>query len=595
MRYAVILVTLLLAVGVHAQLTPKVFASDSRLEAPITMRLKIVSLEDFTGALQKLTKVHFSAAADIGDRKITVIFHDRSAAELMKAVEDAMFIEWKKVGDGYRIILPTNEFREEQKLIDADEDALRSGLLHALQGYSEAYGLSADELDRQEKEINAKYDALRADASPEAQLQKAALRDDRIRLHSIAGNALCHTLSADLPGVVDNLLAGKTICASTLEEDDVPKLPSGFMEHVFADMPDALSAVAIMRLNSEQQRIEGESCFANKSSSMQNMLGDYFLYRHLLHNPPNYRSSKLLARLQNWQKKADPKVLDEPISSTGRTEEKAGYFSGISPGLTLAEHLEYLADHADIPVVGDAFRLYCSGTGFRTESTVRGYIEGLKKTEREHREPLVPYFSTSGGWLLARHQSYWRRLAVEIPESLILPLEAAASIHDYPSVNDYAQFAAGLSTAQGNTFHYDMPNMAFRFDPSPFSTALASLRLWSTLTSDQTSVAESTGLPLTNLTSLQTRIILDGWAEKMWQGQIPAGIWAAVLSPKKLVSVQPVLRFRSFENNSPRSGSTPEATRLDVSQGSHSQAGFEYALGATFAIDDPFFLAKTHG
>ena len=127
MRVIAVFTVVLLGGVCWGQQSSKSFLSDSRLKAPITMRLKIVSLTDFTNNLQKQTKVHFLVADDIANRKITTIFHDRPTSEVMTAVQDALFLEWKKAGDGYRLSLPLSVEREEEELNQVKIEAAGRG------------------------------------------------------------------------------------------------------------------------------------------------------------------------------------------------------------------------------------------------------------------------------------------------------------------------------------------------------------------------------------------------------------------------------------------------------------------------------------
>jgi len=586
-----VILSILLAAGLFppTQMAPAVFANDARLRPPISMRAKIVSLADFTAQLQKLTKVHFSAADDIADRKITTIFHDRPAAELMGAVQNVMFMEWKKVGDGYRIFLPPKVEHEEQDMIGAESEALKNALSKALQSYAKAAKLSKDEIAQQDTILKAKIAAAQADASPDGAANLEALREDRAVLHGAGPGALCSQLAGNLSAASDELFAGETIVGSTRPEDGAVTLPANLVDGMRQYMPDALCTMVMMRLNVEQQIIEGKVVTAN-SETMGGNMNSIFQYHPLAHTPADLKSSKLMARIKKWQEQADAKVLDKAIATDGPPEAKPDYFNRFVGGFTLAEHLEYLADRSDIPVVGDAFRLYCTRPGYLGAPTVRAYLEGLKQAQLGLQTSPVSLFATSGGWLMARHDGFWRRQIAEIPEALLLPLESAAKTQEFPSVDDYARLAAGLTLPQTHAVEYDSTHRALRFDTMPFRDCLWSLRLWATLTPAQAAQSQSGGLALTSVSPVQQRIVLDGWADKMWSGSLAAGLWANMLSPAGLANAHPILKFRNMDDNKPN---PDQAAPRQVGAAWH-RATFQYDLGQNQSIYDPFVLSPTH-
>ncbi|MDR3689595.1 MAG: hypothetical protein P4L46_09480 [Fimbriimonas sp.] len=571
-----------------AQTAPEAFGGDSRLVTKISMRAKIVSLADFAAQMKKLTGIPMSVASDIADRKITAIYRDRPAAEVLGAVQDALFLEWKKVGDGYKLTLPTVVDHEEQELIQAERDAVRSGVLKSLTRYAQIAAMSPDEIASRIKDLKDRAMAREASRPPNS---KSPELQEMQALRSVSGQAICGALSGALPAVTDSILAGKTVCASTRAEDPVPKIPASYLDHASkmrSGPPTA--ALVLMRYVASEEMVEGESCFVGSSPRMGSTITDFFVIRPSM-DSPDIQKSKFLARLAKWQSQADKKVLDKTFLSSVPATLMPRYFDlGGMAGLTLADHLEYIADHADVPVIGDAFRVYCSGKQFRGEATIRSYIQGLMSSnhmEGSLSEPPVGFVSSTNGWLFVRHRSFWRRQLTEAPEAVLKPIEDAAQTKGVPTSVDYGRFAAALDYDQAMAITNNGINMAFRFNPFPLQHAYSSLRLWATLSDAQMAAAQNGGFKLSELSPAQAKLLIDGWAEKMWRGQVPVTLWASFLSPRGLIDTNPTLNYRSdeFKMEIPPASELPPGADPPASLQVHVQFTYVVRPGVMFADD----------
>ena len=591
MRKTFVWVAILMSLAVQAQVAPKVYASDSRLTMAIGMRAKIVSLADFTLQLQTATKVRFSVSRDIEDRKITAIFHDRPVRVVMKAVEDALFLQWRKSKDGYVLSLPSNVANEEQQLLDAEDRTLRAGLIDGLNYYAEIFGLPKAELDRRDAAFKQQIAALQQDTSTDTQKKSLGMQFQQFALKSTAGPAICKALEGKLPSVVDSLLAGQTVCGSTRAAYAVTPLSTEFMNQVLVKQPDAAAVIVMMRFDPALNEIQGRTVMSSTNERAGNTMFDIFQCRQLLAGSDEVKTSKLALRLSKWQEDPDRSVLDKSIVVEGRKADPPGYVSSSNrAGYTLAEHLEYIADHADIPVIGDAFRIYCSGPMYRPETTVRGYIEGLRQSKHLTRSiqlPPIGYFAARDGWLFVRHNDFWRKALNEIPESRLLPLEEVARTKKFASPEDYAKLVGSLSYLQKSGI--STVDSAFKFDPSPLALAFYSLRLWSTLSADQAAATRADGLNLAQLPPTQAAMVRDEVADKMWQGRLPAPIWGPFFSPNGLAGINARLKFRVLDGES-HGGTYPNGFPIPV--GSREQVNFEYDLTSDVRLSDLYVIAS---
>jgi hypothetical protein len=291
-------------------------------------------------------------------------------------------------------------------------------------------------------------------------------------------------------------------------------------------------------------------------------------------NNDEVKSSKLLTRLSRWASDADSSVLDTVITPGEPERQPPGYFTSDSePGFTLAEHLEYIADHSHVSVIGDAFRILCSWSLFKGAHNVREYLNSLTKARFQGRSKLPPavgYCRTKEGWLFVRHHAYWRRLVAEIPESVLQPIEKAAHSKELLSSDDLASFVAELSDEQAAPFNREMSEgdeLAIQFSPLMISRAFLSLRLWARLSARQRELADGSGLVLARIDARQREVLTEFWANEIWEGQVPINLWFEVFA---------------------RGGDRLNAT-LKHSVANDSAISFDYSLstGLTFGQEVP--------
>ena len=597
--------------------------SDVRLRAPITLRLKCVALSSMADALGRATKVPLKVSPDIAQRKVTAIFHDRPASEFMKALETALMMQWKRSGNGFTLTLPLKVEREEAEQLESESNAYRAGLEEGISALRAAAGLSEAERATRTAEIGKKMSALISRSDDEAQKASSALIEDQMVLRNLPMQSLVSAIGMPPAKLADALLGGTVLCASSRPQDGLPVLGSGFMDRILKQNPEAVGALALMRFSEEHQYLEGRTIAASSDPRRGSTVSGFFTYTPLLHHSVGLKSSRLLAQLQKWSSMKDPKVLSQPVAVDGPKEPDPGYFSRFGGGVTLTEHLEFLADHADIPVIGDAFRVFCSGPGFAGGGTVESYITSLTKSTPPmagRDGPTVSYVASQNGWLMARHSAYWRRISAEVPEDALSALEHAATAKDRAAIDDYAAFAVGLTPAQVRSFTHAGYTRAVRFDVLPLEKTIPSLQLWGSLTDVQRQQAKISagpgtfepgqaqkGFDLAALTPIQAQIVLLGWSDKMWNGEVSSLAWPAFFSPKGLANSKTLFDLREFSfggASGTRPGPAPARVGLNGRQrrpgmavpngAAMLQGAFEYHLAGDVQITDTFVVSSTH-
>jgi hypothetical protein len=185
------------------------------------------------------------------------------------------------------------------------------------------------------------------------------------------------------------------------------------------------------------------------------------------------------------------------------------------------------------------------------------------------------------------------RLALEIPESVLKPIEADAQSAGYPSTDDYARFLSNLTVGEAQDLKYNPWSYVLRFDAAPIQMAYGSLKLWSTLTADEAAKARSGGLPLVELTPDQLAIVRDDWADKMWKGQLSVEEWISLSSRNGFRAANPILtcESREFGAAAADDSTTP---RGRVARGPTEQVNFTYKMSTNKQLMDLYVTRKSH-
>jgi len=524
-----------------AQEAPDAFRDDQRLRTPISMREKIVSMATFVADLSRLSNVKFQVAAEIRDRKVTTIFHDRSTAELMEAVQSALFLQWIKVGDGYRLTMPASSRRDEKQLLDAEESTAAASIRDRLAEYLKIAEIPPNRIPAEIQATRNQIDELNLNPSSGSRSKVEDAKQRFGALSNPAGIPIAQAYAADLSSLVDALMAGRTAFASTRPADNVPQMPGDAARFLPLDAQKAIDIMSMLRYDPAAGRFVGRSsCFLGLN--MGSISTRAFTCE--LEESRELDKSKLLAVLRGWSSSLDESLMNQKIAQNGPQEEPPGYLNG---GFTLADHLEFLADRSGVPVVADAYRVSLSPGAYRGELTVGEYMKGLQHSyllPGSRGSTVFGCYGTSKGWLLARHSGYWRREKVEIPESVLLPLEQVVKSSPYPLADNYAAFIRKLTPDQETAFSMNLLGRAFRFPQIPLVAALYSLKLWAALAPEQRAVASTEpGLELAQLTSDQMQIVAQGWANGIWNGHLPGELWEAVFTPSKISALGATLRF----------------------------------------------------
>lgn len=498
--------------------------ADARLSKPVTLQDKASPLNRVAEELSSATGVHLTVEPRLQDRSITAICDQRPAGEVMNALQNCLFLRWTPTKEGYRLELPDTTRVEEEKASRAESDAQEQVLREAVSTLIELGGHSLVELSHEVSDNQVALARLQSDPSPDAAKKLSALqhRQDILSLRAAAVE-IGPALAAEPDLALQDFLQGETFVASTRPEDRgrVAPLPKWLVDNEIAlaqrnhmTPVGDIGLVGRIRFMPEVDQIRFSTIVTGANE--EGMGGDAYnidlrIFEHDL--PPTALEKHLLA----WSSRSDRSVLDVPIDMAANLPSEPDYFLH---GFTVADHLQYIAKAAKVPVIGDAFRLPCSYS-FPIAHTVGEYVKGFNK-HQERRFSFDPgYVRSENGWLMYRHAHYWRELALEPPQRLLEFLETKQSSAGRLTVEDYAKFAGGLTPLQASAFSAHRP-LLVRFSQDPLWAGVYALQLWATLPDRLREQAlTKAGLPALRLSPSQQQLYLESFRDLSWQDLVP--------------------------------------------------------------------------
>lgn len=497
------------------------FKSDQRLQKPIAMRLKIASFTSMASALAKETGVRITIAPNIADRKITLIFHDRPAAEAMAMIEKTFRGEWKASGGGYLFELPRAEISREIAMIAAEDAAMRSALDKSIQRMAAVARMTPDLVEDRKKQVDDEIKNLGAPSTDADKRKLAGLTDERAMLSMSGWRDLGTAFKSASPEQILQLEGGASLFASTQSgQGMLPFSADGFKGmsigrevkdaqgnmHLEEGPPTAVAAA--IRYNEIGEKLEASEMVLGMGSGGAARMPKSL---DLLYLPEVYEATKdkeLRKSMAAWATAADPDVLKRAVVRAVKTPTSP-YMSRL---LSMADHLEYLADNAGIPVIADGLRVPVSYNIFPAAKDVESYFTELNKSQFMLNG--IGYRRTEAGWLMYRHTRFWRQQDREIPERLLAPLEAKTQW----TLEDYAGLAAKLTPKQAYAISKRM--VLVRFPRMPFTEAMPALQLWGSLRPDQKQRAYADGIKPGEMNGDQSTLFWKALRELMWTGAL---------------------------------------------------------------------------
>lgn len=493
---------------------PDVLQDDLRLGKTISMRKSTASLSEVTHEFTRLLDLPIEVANDMRDRKATVIFKDRPAVDAMRTIAKTLFMEWRKDGRGYRLYLTDASRKLELEQRKHEEAANRKLIMEWAARAAKYEHLSHADISQH------LMDALRKLSSgiPESERPEFEQVSEDLAQPTLV--SVASALVQSRGSLADRLLKGETIYFSTVAFEGWEKLKAVHLTSRFQGVERIPGVSGYGRL-----RFDGDT------SNLILELITYFerdggirgsAYPFMLHLRSKPHPGPLDKELASWGSDGDQIILARSLNTDGVHFPRPSYRSAL---VGVAEHLEYLADTADICIVADAFRQAASGPHPMKVGTVREYLSALK-----HDPKIDPVLvrglsgwklskpgaiRTEDGWLMIRHDQYWRLQDTEIPERVLEKLEKAVRANT-ATLNDYAALASQITGRQRDSFKMDSLAL-FGFSKLLFRQCWEPLRFWATLSDAQRQRARNGGLDANQLNNNQLLQVRQVIFEGLWR------------------------------------------------------------------------------
>ena len=406
--------------------------SDARLSAPLTVGERYLPLPEFAERLVKATKAPMRIARVMSERKLTLFVDGKPASETMRMVANALGGEWSFASGTWTLRPDPKIVRDEQVAADSDEAARRTAVL----AWAEAF--ARDSTPYGDNPGIAKAAELVAKIGPQA--------------------------------LADTLLSGRALIATSSGRD-------GSVQVSLADAFDAETTDGVLSLRIPEG---GTLVTIRLTPLMERGVGGGIVTGVGVAVPEPKTPTRYARRAEAWGADADPQATGGKLATPPLGKEP--YPSGLE---SLADVLERLHARGGVPVAAESFRAPFRLFGEIPGTTVREALEALAKETGWTRART--YWRSEGGWVLARYARPLSYRPGEIPEARLRPLEGK-----YPSLDAYADLAAGLTPPQTEATNHYRPLVRFSTVPLRSVRALA---FYGSLSATERAAARDKGLP----------------------------------------------------------------------------------------------------
>ncbi|GIV07390.1 MAG: hypothetical protein KatS3mg017_0592 [Fimbriimonadales bacterium] len=472
-------------------------SQEPALQKPLSLRFIMRPLREVIEHVAAQTGATLGVAKTIEHYKVTLIVREQPAWQILHMLTRVYPVEWRvEENDRYYLteIAETRNQRLRQQ--QAQRQALQRALDAQIQRLQQAAQTDFLTLRQQLQSIDAEINRLAEQRPPDWADQAERLAQQRARIGRAGESLLCYLLGviaqAWTPEQRLRLWNGQVLLASTKPLAGAQPMPANALQWIRAwspafDEQPPESAQMLIRLESDSKQLV-LALVARMGESTVSFIERLPLEFSDSGSPPT------------------PTTLPEAVGriSLRRTAEAplptAPYWGN---QFTLAEILAWLADHTDLNIVADAFRvpMPCVEERARAATTVADWLQDVLQTN------AVLFESPAHSWLIARHREQAELIPSEIDEPTLERFEKRAS--NGLSLDDYAELAALLTPAQQRRL--EIPTgYALRFDTAPLQNSIPALRFWASLTPTQRQAAnERLPLAYPQLSAIQQRLFWD--------------------------------------------------------------------------------------
>ncbi len=481
------------------------------LQKPLSLRFIMRPLREVIEQVASQTGATLGVAKAIEQYKVTLIVRDQPAWQTLHMLTRVYPVEWRGEENERYYLTEIAEARSQRlRQQQAQRQALQRALDAQLQHLQQATQTDFLTLRQQLTSIDAEIDRLAEQQPPDWAEQTERLAQQRARIGRAGESLLCYILGvlaqAWTPEQRLRLWNGQVLLASTKPLAGAQPMTENALQWIrawspaFEEQPPE-SAQMLIRLEPDSKQLILALVTRTGGSTVS------FIERLPLGGSDSGSTPT-------------PATLPEAVGriSLRRTAEQslptAPYWGN---QFTLAEILAWLADHTDLNIVADAFRVPMPLAAERawTATTVADWLQDVLQTN------AVLFESPANSWLIARHREQVELIPSEIDELTLERFEKRAS--SGLSLDDYAEFAALLTPAQQRRLETPT-GYALRFDTAPLQNSIPALRFWASLTPTQRQTAnERLPLAYPQLTATQQRLFWDAIEYALLNPTIPSG------------------------------------------------------------------------
>jgi len=473
---------------------------DPRLQKTVTLQLPNALFTEITEELSKQTGVPLNLHPSLQEEKATFFVTNQPAQQVLAKWMSLFGLKCDPQGEGYQLLPDPALRQQEEEAVEWERRMVRLEAEKTLRTWSQLVRDDFAVHARQASDIEEEMDKLLREKPPGWQDRRAALAERFAQVREVAvwHRYLAGWLYRRFSSTIwRELRQGETVWFSTAQEPGTLPLPPDALRWQ-AYPADTIPRSMLFGIRLDEARRE-LVFYAFTQPGEDTAEPTATVYTHPLSPDPEQKPS-VQQRWERWQTPPE-----EFSRFRRRIENKTPSPAPPPRQSTAADSLRWIAEHAQMNVIADAFRV-----------PVRLVAEGDTLSEWLSRFTLQEpgYLRIEGNWLLFRHAGYWRLKRSELPEKLVRQMEQKWATEGL-SLDDYAALAAQL-TLEGILRLREGDSYSFRFDAAPLQDAALALRFWASLTAVQKTLAlQRQPLAYHSLTPVQQTLFQEAMLAKL--------------------------------------------------------------------------------
>ena len=462
-------------------------SKESRLQALITVKLKIAQLPDALKQLGKLAGVRLTCIAPISDLKVTVLVKDVPVGLVLAKIANALDCEWKADGDVFRLTMDPNEIKNRDRYVLAENQIAQKEISDQINRIAEAASIepkAAEDEIRDNRNLDPERLAVlnMVDHSPDA--------------------SLASSLSRMTPQQATSFWRGEVVASSPVPISVASQNADGTGE-VGGGLPPRSHALRIP--------VGATTLIQYDPVLYQVNVWQGGAVRHFSIRPRHLVSQFVpTGKLASLPFGKAVLAWDQPVPTNGDLTKVSlaaanPDFGNAGRRFSVSDLLEDAFDATGVPIVADAFRV---SSGLTTPEhgaeAFTGWLENLK--QKAHVSTRF-----EDGIVIVRHGGFWRLRAFEVPEENLVPLDRMPE--NGLTLSDYASLVAKLTVEQATALA--LPGEAVtKFDTRPIEQGLPALRFFASIESQTIAQAQGNGVAFDQLGQVQRQLfqiaVLEG-------------------------------------------------------------------------------------